>query len=73
MMKELWLVWLHQKAKIQLTNNITCRGDKVFIYKSRGEQSLLVQPTIQCVFLAHLTPQKIHFKNLEHKFLVQTL
>ena len=30
--------------------------DKVFIYKSRGELSLLVHPTIQCDFLAYFDP-----------------
>ena len=28
----------------------TGRGAKVIIYKSRGEVSLLEQPTIECVF-----------------------
>ena len=31
---------------------------KVIIYKSRGEISLLMQPKIQCVFLAYFDPKK---------------
>ena len=31
---------------------------KVLIYKSRGELFLLVQPTIQYVFLAYFWPKK---------------
>ena len=34
----------------------------VTVYKSRGELSLIGQPTIQCVFLAYFDPKKYNFK-----------
>ena len=40
------------------TDNESQISGKVLIYKSRGELSLLVQSTIQCVFLVYFDPQK---------------
>ena len=40
------------------TDNESQISGKVLIYKSRGELSLLVQSTIQCVFLVYFDPKK---------------
>ena len=39
-------------------HSCTPAGNKVLIYKSRGKLSILVQPTIQCVFIAYFDPSK---------------
>ena len=52
------------------TDNESQISGKVLIYKSRGELSLLVQSTIQCVFLVYFDP-KIY--TLKQEFAVFSL
>ena len=44
------------------TDNESQISGKVLIYKSRGELSLLVQSTIQCVFLNYFDHKKYTLK-----------
>ena len=47
---------------------------KVLIFKSRGGLSLIVQPTIQCAFLAYFDPENytLHYKFTVYTFLCQS-
>ena len=52
------------------TDNESQISGKVLIYKSRGELSLLVQSTIQCVFLVYFDQKKYILKQKLKVFMI---